>query len=80
MARVPERDQPFFCPFFEATLPLCRFCPGFLSLCETEVKAHSDGPLQFGVAGGFPRPLCPTLASWYDKIFCSVQDQSTLEP
>jgi hypothetical protein len=80
LARVPEKDQLFFCPSLETTLPLCRFSPVFLSFCETEEQAYSHRPLQFGVAGGYPCPWCPTLAIWYDEISWLVQDQSTLEP
>jgi len=32
LARVPEKDQLFFCPSLETTLPLCRFSPVFFEL------------------------------------------------
>ena len=75
-----KKINSFFALLWRQHFPCAGLARFFLSFCETEEQAYSHRPLQFGVAGGYPCPWCPTLAIWYDEISWLVQDQSTLEP
>jgi len=75
-----KKITSFFALLWRQHFPCAGLARFFLSFCETEEQAYSHRPLQFGVAGGYPCPWCPTLAIWYDEISWLVQDQSTLEP
>jgi len=59
-----KKINSFFALLWRQHFPCAGLARFFLSFCETEVKAHSHGSLQFGVAGGYP----PSMVSDFGNL------------